>query len=144
MTYATLNDLQLAVPPQTLVWLSNDDDQAAAISVPVVEQALEQANELIDAHLRGRYSLPLPNVPAVIRNAAVHLARHWLYARRPEGAALPDAVTRSYKAAMQLLEAIRDSKISLGMPGQNAGAEPGSVRMRTKPKRFAATELDRY
>lgn len=144
MSYATLSDLQLAVPPQTLVWLSNDDDQAASISVPVVQQALAQAEELIDAHLRGRYTLPLPNVPSVISNATVHIARHWLYARRPEGAELPDAVVRSYKAAMQLLEGVRDGKLSLGMPNGPATPEPGSLQMRARRKRFSANALEQF
>lgn len=104
MRYCSLADLQLAIPPQTLIWLSNDDESATAMNQAVVEEAVRQAEELVDAHLRGRYNLPLDPVPSVVKDMTVNLARHWLYARRPEGSELPDAVTRTYKSALQMLE----------------------------------------
>lgn len=48
MRYCTLADLELAIPAQTLIWLSNDDTSAVAINLPVVELAVVQAEELID------------------------------------------------------------------------------------------------
>lgn len=118
MRYCSLSDLQLAIPPQTLIWLSSDDESAAAINTAVVEEAVRQAEELVDAHLRGRYNLPLDPVPSVVKDMTVNTARHWLYARRPgEGSELPDAVTRTYKSALQMLEAIRDGKLTIGVPG---------------------------
>ena len=95
MRYCSLADLQLAIPPQTLIWLSNDDESATAMNQAVVEEAVRQAEELVDAHLRGRYNLPLAPVPSVVKDMTVNLARHWLYARRPEGSELPDAVRAS-------------------------------------------------
>ena len=67
MRYCSLADLQLAVPLQTLIWLSNDDESAGAINAAVVEEGVRQAEELVDAHLRGRYNLPLDPVPSVVR-----------------------------------------------------------------------------
>ncbi len=90
MRYCSLADLQLAIPAQTLIWLSDDNPEAAGINLPVVEEAVRQAEELVDAHLRGRYVLPLDPVPTVVKDMTVNLARHWLYARRPEGSELPD------------------------------------------------------
>lgn len=144
MRYCSLTDLQLAVPPQTLVWLSNDDTEATAVNAAVVEEAVRQAEELIDAHLRGRYNLPLQPVPSIVKDVSVNLARHWLYARRPEGNDLPDAVTRTYKAAMTLLESVRDGKLTLGTPTGEATPEPGEVKVRARPRRFSSDLLDRY
>lgn len=144
MRYCSLTDLQLAVPPQTLVWLSNDDTEATAVNAAVVEEAVRQAEELVDAHLRGRYNLPLQPVPSIVKDVSVNLARHWLYARRPEGNDLPDAVTRTYKAAMTLLESVRDGKLTLGTPTGEATPEPGEVKVRARPRRFSSDLLDRY
>lgn len=148
MLYCSLPDLQLAIPPQTLIQLSNDDESAASMNQTVVEEAVRQAEELVDAHLRGRYTLPLvlPNapVPSVIKDMTVNLARHWLYARRPEGSDLPDAVKRTYKSALQLLEAIRDGKLSIGLPTGEATPEPGEVKVRARGRRFSADLLERY
>jgi phage gp36-like protein len=144
MTYCTLADLSLAMPEQTLIWLSNDDESATAIDEAVVAEAIRQAEELTDGYLRGRYTLPLPMVPSIVKDMTVHLARHWLYARRPEGSELPDAVTRSYKTAIQVLEAIRDNKITLGVPSGEDAPEPGEMRVRARPGVFTDTLLERY
>ena len=148
MRYCSLADLQLAIPPQTLIWLSNDDESATAMNQAVVEEAVRQAEELVDAHLRGRYILPLGGadapVPSVIKDMTVNLARHWLYARRPEGSELPDAVTRTYKSSLQMLEAIRDGKLTIGAPTGEAAPEPGEMKVRARPRRFGSDLLDRY
>ena len=148
MRYCSLADLQLTIPLQTLIWLSNDDESATAMNAAVVEEAVRQAEELVDAHLRGRYILPLGGadapVPSVVKDMTVNLARHWLYARRPEGSELPDAVTRTYKSALQMLEAIRDAKLTIGAPTGEAAPEPGEMKVRARPRRFDSDLLDRY
>lgn len=144
MRYCSLADLQLAIPAQTLVWLSDDSPEATEINLPVVEEAVRQAEELVDAHLRGRYNLPLDPVPSVVKDMTVNLARHWLYARRPEGSELPDAVTRTYKSALQMLESIRDGKLTIGTPTGEATPEPGEMKVRARPRRFSSDLLDRY
>ena len=144
MRYCTLADLQLAVPAQTLIWLSDDNPEATEINLSVVEESVRQAEELVDAHLRGRYTLPLDPVSTVIKDMTVNLARHWLYARRPEGNELPDAVTRTYKSALQMLETIRDGKLTIGTPTGEAQPEPGEMRVRARRRTFDNDLLGRY
>ena len=144
MRYCTLADLQLAIPQQTLIWLSNEDGTATDINMAVVDEAVRQAEELADAHLRGRYVLPMDPVPTVLKDLVVNLARHWLYTRRPEGAGLPDAVKHTHKAALSMLEAIRDGKLTIGTPTGEAALEPGEVKVRARPRRFDSELLDRY
>jgi phage gp36-like protein len=144
MGYCSLSDLQLAIPQQTLIWLSNDDPAAVVVNQTVVDEALRQAHELVDAHLRGRYNLPLLPVPTVVKDMSVNLARHWLYARRPEGSELPDAVTRTYKAALKMLEQVRDGLLTIGESAGPAAPEPGEMRVRSRPPRFSTSLLDRF
>ncbi|MEC5207393.1 phage gp36-like protein [Vogesella perlucida] len=149
MRYCSLADLQLAIPLATLIQLSNDTvveygQPEPTLNLAVVEEAVRQGEELVDAHLRGRYNLPLDPVPSVVKDATVNLARHWLYARRPEGSELPDAVTRTYKSALQILEAIRDGKLTIGVPTGAAAPEPGEMKVRARPRRFSSDLLDRY
>lgn len=149
MRYCSLADLQLAMPLATLIQLSNDKvveygQPEPTLNLAVVEEAVHQGEELVDAHLRGRYNLPLDPVPSMVKNMTVNLARHWLYARRPEGSELPDAVTRTYKSALQMLEAIRDGKLTIGVPTGEAAPEPGEMKVRSRPRRFDTNLLDRY
>lgn len=144
MRYCSLDDLKLAIPAATLVSLSDDDPMATTINLPVVEEAVKQAEELVDAHLRGRYNLPLETVPTVVKDMTVNLARHWLYARRPEGPELPEAVTRTWKAALDLLGNIRDGKLTIGIPDGGNAPEPGEVKVRAKSPAFSGNLLEKY
>nr|VFK03561.1 MAG: Protein of unknown function (DUF1320) [Candidatus Kentron sp. H]VFK04441.1 MAG: Protein of unknown function (DUF1320) [Candidatus Kentron sp. H]VFK06833.1 MAG: Protein of unknown function (DUF1320) [Candidatus Kentron sp. H] len=83
--YANYDDLVLVIPESTLSALTNDAEQSDGPDMTVIERALAGASEVIDGYLRGRYELPLETTPTVLRDLAVALARHDLYARRPEG-----------------------------------------------------------
>lgn len=106
-----MEDLRLVVPPQTLVWLSNDEHDATEPNVAIVQESIRQATEQVNAYIRNRYTLPLEPIPTLVKDITVNLARHWLYSRRPEGHDFPEAVTRTYKDALALLAMIRDNKV---------------------------------
>jgi len=147
MRYCTLEDLNLAIPARTLAQLSNDTSPATDPNLPVIERAVAHAEEVIDGYLRGRYDLPLKDVPTVVRELTVSIARHWLYARRPEGKDdLPPAVVRAYKAAMDMLTAIQKGALTIGVQAtQGAQPEPGKMRMKTSgPRLFGRATLDKY
>lgn len=135
MRYCNRSDIGNAIPELTLVQLSNDDPAAMQPNESVIEEAVRQAEELVDGYLRGRYDLPLDPVPTVLRDAVVYLARHWLYQRRPEGS-LPDAVKDSRKDTIKLLESIRDGGLTLGMPSGQIAPEPGEIRVRARRQQF--------
>jgi phage gp36-like protein len=144
VNYCTLADLTLAIPSATLIQLSNDDAEATVINEAVVTEAIRQAEELVDGYLRGRYTLPLPTVPSIVQDMSVNLARHWLYARRPEGPELPEAVTRTYKTTIQMLEAIRDNRLTLGVPSGESAPEPGEMKVRARRGVFIRDFLEKY
>ncbi|CAB5521219.1 gp436 family protein [Pseudomonas putida] len=135
MRYCNRMDIGNAIPELTLVQLSNDDPAAEQPNESVIEEAVRQAEELVDGYMRGRYVLPLDPVPTVLRDAVVYLARHWLYQRRPEGT-LPDAVKDSRKDTIKLLESIRDGVVTLGMPSGQIAPEPGEIRVRARRQQF--------
>lgn len=145
MRYCTVADLELVMSAQVLRQLSNDDPQATELNEPVVEEAINQAEEMVDGFLRGRYQLPLATVPTLVKQYTAYLARHWLYARRPEGNDLPDAVTRTYKDAVKGLETIRDGKLHLGIPNSGIQTpEPRKFQGRSRRREFNDDLLGRY
>ena len=143
MRYCTREDIGQAIPELTLLQLSNDNPAAEQPNESVIEEAVRQAEELVDGYLRGRYVLPLDPVPTVLRDAVVYLARHWLYQRRPEGS-MPDAVKDSRKDTIKLLESIRDGVVTLGMPSGQAAPEPGEVKVRSRRQQFSDSTWERY
>jgi phage gp36-like protein len=143
MRYCTRADIGQAIPELTLTQLSNDDPAAMTPNEAVIEDAVRQAEELVDGYLRGRYNLPLDPVPTVVRDAVVYLARHWLYQRRPEGA-IPEAVKDSRKDTIRLLESIRDGVVTVGMPNGAAAPEPGEIRVRSRQPTFSRDRWKEY
>lgn len=145
MRYCTVADLELVISAQVLRQLSNDDPQATEINESVVEEAINQAEEIVDGFLRGRYQLPLATVPTLVKQYTAYLARHWLYARRPEGNDLPDAITRTYKDTVKGLETIRDGKLHLGIPDTGLDTpEPRKFQARSRKREFDDDLLGRY
>ncbi|HGJ5884254.1 gp436 family protein [Arsenophonus sp.] len=153
MDYCTPDDVAAVIPRQTLIELTQDGVSMAigqalpeVVNETVVSEAIRYAVELIDAHLRGRYTLPLTQVPTVLKDLALNLVCHALYRRRPEGD-LPDAVKESYRATEKTLVALRDGKLTLGIQAtQKDMPEPGECRVRSRERQFGGRDglLERY
>lgn len=148
MRYATVADIQRAIPDQTLIWLSCDDPSATVMDVAVVEAAIKEAEELVDSHIRERYPVPFDATPTLVKSWTVAIARHSLYCRRPDGQELPDGVVRGYSDALRMLDLVRARKLSLGIQaGEQAGqpqpanAEP---RFRIPKRKFGDDVLDKF
>lgn len=142
-------DLLAQVPERTLIELTSEEmdfDSPATVNTRVVDSCIRYADELIDAHLRGRYILPLAEIPTVLRDIAITLVRYRLYARRPEGD-LPDTVKDDHKEALRQLRELRDNRLTLGLPStQKDVPEPGEFRVRSRPATFGGRDglLEKY
>ena len=136
MIYALQSDLALAIPPETLLRLSNDDPMATVPNGAVVDEMLAAASAEIDAALAdGGCVLPTP-VPAIIKHLCVTLTRCRLYARRPEGMDFPEAVKSECAAARKTLAAIAAGSLRLG-----TAAPAGSPKAATPGRVFAGGEF---
>ncbi|WP_263063035.1 gp436 family protein [Dickeya dadantii] len=148
--YCTLADLIEQVPEATLIQLTSDtvgfDAPVQQVNTTVVDSCIRYADELIDAHLRGRYTLPLAEIPTVLRDIAVTLTRYRLYARRPEGT-MPDTVKDDNKVATRQLVDIRDAKLTLALPSTSQDVpESGEFRVRARHATFGGHNgmLEKY
>lgn len=112
--YLSTEQLVKSFSKQILVQLSNDDPRATEVDETIVSQAIKVACERIDAALRSRYRLPLGETPTLIETHCLHLARHWLYARRPE-TKLPETVKDGYTQTIKELEQIALGRLHLGL-----------------------------
>ncbi|WMR96812.1 DUF1320 domain-containing protein [Mergibacter septicus] len=100
---------------RSLIDLSNDSSRPTEMNTNVLEKACLHACEIVDGYLRSRYLLPLEQVPTLVRNICLQLARYWLYSRRPDGKAFPEQVKDSYTQALKDLERIQSGKLHLGL-----------------------------
>lgn len=124
--YVTPSELMTAFSHRALVQLSNDEPTATEPNLEVLETAIRLVGERIDAALRSRYILPLSEVPTLLSQHALTLARYWLYARRPE-TKMPETVKETYTQAVKELEQIANGKLHLGLAEAGGQSEKGDL-----------------
>lgn len=135
--YCTVDDVQKLVPPHTLRDLTQDDPTNENFDESIVSAAIKYASDKIDAAVRGRYPLPLPQKVDLLKELALDLVRHRLYSRRPDGGDLPDAVKEGKKSAEADLIKIQNGQLSLGIENsKKAVDEAGPWRVKAPKRRF--------
>ena len=135
--YCTVDDVQTLVPLHTLRALTQDDPINENFDESIVIAAIKYASDKIDAAVRGRYPLPLPQKVDLLKELALDLVRHRLYSRRPDGADLPDSVKEGKKSAEADLIKIQNGQLSLGIENsKKAVDEVGPWRVKAPKRRF--------
>lgn len=130
MPYCTLEDLLKAIPEANLIQLT-DDSGTGTLDIAKIEDALLYAEQLINAYLRGRYSVPLSPVPELIKRLAVDLAIFYLYSRRFE-LAVPEGMLERRKEVIRLLEQIQKGQVLLGIETQQSPGQGYYVCNKTR------------
>lgn len=132
-SYCTLRDVRAALTPGAL---STDKETAASFDDWQIEDGIEQAEGIVNAHVLTRYTIPTSEIevedpdnpgntwvfmvaPSPVRGWARDIAA-WLVSltfRKSKDIGEDDPIRLRYEAAIDMLEAIRDRKATL----------PGSV-----------------
>ena len=93
--------LAAAAPSET----DSDSWDAAAVAT-----AIEAVSDLADARLRGRYAIPLDDVPAFLRRAVARLVHYELV----DEAANTELIERRAEEARKILDGLAGGKIQIG------------------------------
>lgn len=110
--YATIEDLENRLDPQTLVELADDNADGVA-DVPVLQAILADAASEVDLFLAARYATPVAAPPPVLSRMAADIAVHALFARK-RSAVSPEHAAR-YANAIKALSEIAAGR--LAVPG---------------------------
>lgn len=110
--YCTLIDIKKYVPEHVVVQLT-DDYGTNSIETEITDDAIDQAGNLIDTYMRGRYEAEMAeaDVPAFINDMAVKISVYNLY-RRKLSLTMPDAIYTDYKNCLQMLKDIQAGKLT--------------------------------
>lgn len=109
--YTSKVQLEKRLTPQHLIELSDDDGDGVADD-DVVDQAIADADAMIDAYLRSRYVVPFATVPSIIESISAVIAINNLFSRRRETVS-PEHQMR-YEKAVELLDNIFRGMIDIG------------------------------
>lgn len=109
MSYATVTELQDRLGVPKLTQLTDLDDPSIGLVVPgVAQKALDDATDLIDGYLAGRYPLPLNVVPGILRVYCLTLAYYLLM-----GSAADEVLQAEVKAIRAYLAKVADGSVAL-------------------------------
>ncbi|MBB1342601.1 MULTISPECIES: phage protein Gp36 family protein [unclassified Pseudoalteromonas] len=141
MAYATITAMQQRFGERDLIYLSErEDGPADVINTAVIEQAINDASDVINGYLAGRYELPLVTVPNLLEQFCCDIARYKLGTND-----VPEHVETRYKDAIKFLMSVAKGELSIGVDalGQDAKVQDtatiqsaGSVFAREKTKGF--------
>lgn len=110
MPYCSLADLQSRFGDAELLRIA-DRDRDDEIDTDIVDVALNDATNEIDAYVATRYTVPMNPVPAILKRICADIARYRLYDENPL-----DEVESRYKQAITTLRDIANGRASLKDP----------------------------
>ncbi len=131
MPYTTVEDLSDRYGERLLISLTDRDEVATgAIVQDTVDQAIADADALIDGYLKGRYQLPLADVPAQVAamSRAISIWNLHVYDA-------PKQIEAGHKEALGQLRDIAKGLISLDVAGIEPKTNSGQGVMTTDRER---------
>lgn len=146
MAYCVLADIQAEIPQVQLIQLTDDTVPPVAVNQPVVDKAIADASDIINAYVGERYQVPITIVPALVKNMAVDLAVYRLFLRRKKQN-LPEAAQKAYDNTMRLLRDVQAGRLSLGVSSLGQAATPtggGEVQSFAGTRTFTSDTLKDY
>lgn len=111
MAYATTADLDGAYGVERIDMLADMRGLGVRDAVKIT-RALDDASALIDGYISQRYALPLPSVPAVLREACLSIT---VYKLATDPAALAEDMRARYEDALRFLRDVAGAKAALGL-----------------------------
>lgn len=141
MSYATQQDMINRFGDREVLALT-DRDRSGVIDAPVMQSALESADDEINAYLAGTYSLPLASTLPIVRDFACDIARY----RLSSGEVIEtEEVRHRYHDAIKFFEKVAKGLVSLGVNALNQPtAMIGSVKSTQPDRVFNASNLADY
>jgi phage gp36-like protein len=144
MAYASETDI-IDLHGADLLDLLADKTGDGVRDAAAIARALDDATSLIDGYLSQRYTLPLPQVPALLKTMCIDIA---LYRLASNPALLSEDARRRYDDALKFLRDIGAGKASLGLPvdSDGAGSEASGaqiVLIESSPRLFSRDALRR-
>lgn len=135
--YASQADMEKRFPVSELVSLTAKNG-GNGIDADVLNEALASATARIDAYLAGRYSVPLQEVPEILRGQCCDIARYELDPRPPE-----DVKTR-FNAAIAFLRDVQAGKATLPLPGGGNLTGTAGVQVVSSGRVFTKSTLQDF
>lgn len=142
MDYITREDIEGRIPTDELTMTTDDDANSQVPDNALLDTFIADTNALINTYLRGRYTLPLTEVPEELIAPAVAIVRYKLRSRTES---VTQEITDGYNAAISWLKDIAAGRASLEIAEED---EPIPQRKRfatnTRTRKFGPETFAKY
>ena len=140
MAYCTSDDIKKIINEDVLTQLT-DDENLGVIGAEKVDEAIANADSMVDGYAASRYLTPFSPVPRLIHIISIDIAIYNLYSRREN---VPEIREKRYKDAVKLLDRLADGKLTIGEVDQPVVESSGVIKTTTRPKLFGRETLENY
>lgn len=146
MPYCTSYEIIQVIPEIDLIQLT--DDANTSVNYEVLNAAINFAETTINSYLRSRYTLPLIEIPELIKVFAIDLTIYRLHSRRMIRE-MPESIINSYKNVITELGKIQKGIVSLGLESEAEDAQIAGHRefisnKTSQDRLFSKEVLDGY
>lgn len=131
MSYCSVEEVRRMIKSDALNMIIGDEyieDEAVRESkiIPIIEEAIGDADGEIDGYLVKRYPVPLSSIPKVINKFSKDIAVYNLFSRAgiDEGEKEKNYLNR-YKAAVRFLENVAKGVVDIGIIDNTKKANTG-------------------
>lgn len=131
MPYCTVEEVRGMIKADALNMIIGDEyiedeEEREAKIIPIIEEAIKDADGEIDGYLVKRYSVPLSPIPKVINKFSKDIAVYNLFSRAgiDEGEKEKNFFNR-YKAAVKFLENVAKGIVDIGITDNTKKADTG-------------------
>jgi phage gp36-like protein len=146
--YASVDDVESRYATDFLIRITNftDEDEGTEINEDRITTALEDASDLIDGYLQGRYAIPVSPFPEFFIPDTVKLAIKLLVERKGYEPKSPDeAHVTAGNEVLKKYMAIADGSISISIPDSGGSSVPPTKVLTSSPGAiFDKETLDKY
>lgn len=111
MPYTALENITSQLSEATVIQLTDDED-LNLVNSDRVDEAIVNADAVVDGYCSTRYVVPFNPVPAIIAKCSLDMAIYNLYARRVE--TMPDVRDKNNANALKMLQSISKGDVMLG------------------------------
>ena len=138
MAYSTVAEMIKLLPENMLITLSSDEAGATEVDQVNIDEAIDEADRVIDSYINAVTTLPLTTVPPLVTNLSTKMAIWNLHLRKYFN---NEQWRREYEDCLKLLLQINQNKLSIFSDG--SGTAPAAVGS-SRQQKFTETLWEKW
>lgn len=139
--YIERSDISLIIDDKKLAEITNSNSSIKTPNETAITEVMAYANNFIDDSLRGKYELPLNNIPTVLKDIAMNIFLYKLYERCKDK--IEDATKIRYTRAIRTLKSYTTGNF-LQLPVDVQKGKVSYSRVNSRDQKFSPEMLRKF